>query len=262
MSLVEVATPLMEAKGLRKRFAGVLAVDGVDLAVMPGRITAMIGPNGAGKSTMINMLSGALLPTSGQILIAGVQVTGLHSHELANLGLARTFQTPKLFEGLSTLETIMVARDAFGRSGYLDVALHSPRMRRDERESRRSAIEWLDFVGVADAASRPVSALPVGDQRLVEVARALAAEPDILLLDEPAAGLDHTETQSLAELMRTIAGIGLGVLVVEHDMNLVMSTAEHIVVLDAGRCIAAGSPAAVAADPAVIEAYLGVDTHA
>jgi branched-chain amino acid transport system ATP-binding protein len=259
---VEAATPLMEAKGLRKRFAGVSAVDGVDLAVMPGTITAMIGPNGAGKSTMINMLSGALLPTSGHILIGGEQVTGLHSHEFANLGLARTFQTPKLFEGLTTLETIMVARDAFGRSRYLDVALHSPRMRREERESRRSAIEWLDFVGVGDAADRPVSALPVGDQRLVEVARALAAEPDILLLDEPAAGLDQTETASLAELMRTIARTGLGVLVVEHDMNLVMSTAEQIVVLDAGRCIAAGSPAAVAADPAVIEAYLGVGTHA
>jgi branched-chain amino acid transport system ATP-binding protein len=254
--------PLMRADGLTKRFAGVTAVDGVDLAVTAGRITAMIGPNGAGKSTMINMLSGALLPTAGQIFIGDVGVVGLHSHEFARLGLARTFQTPKLFDGLTSLETVMVARDGFGHTSYLDVAIRSPRMRRNERASRRSAMEWIDFVGLASSAGKAVSALPVGDQRLVEVARALAAEPRIVLLDEPAAGLDHKETERLGELLTAIGQQGLGVLVVEHDMKFVMSTAEHIVVLDAGRCIARGSPSAVAANQAVVEAYLGVGGHA
>jgi ABC-type branched-subunit amino acid transport system ATPase component/branched-subunit amino acid ABC-type transport system permease component len=250
--------PLLQASGLTKRFGGFTAVHDVELTVLAGQITAMIGPNGAGKSTVINMLSGALLPTSGQIRINGHALVGREAESIAKLGLARTFQTPKLFEGLTTLETIMLARDRFSRAGALGAVLRSPRARRDDEEARRTALEWLEFVGLVGAAQVPVSALPVGSQRLVEVARALAAEPDFILFDEPAADLDHSETERLAELLRFISASGIGVLLVEHDMQLVMSTAQQVVVLDAGSKIAAGTPIEVGANPQVIEAYLGV----
>ncbi len=255
---VAASEPLLCARGLIKRFGGFVAVSNVDVDVHAGHITAMIGPNGAGKSTVINLLSGALLPTKGSVTIGGQSIVGRGSHEVARMGVARTFQTPRLFDGLSVGESMMLPRALFAKSSYLECFVHSPRTRKDEAGGWESALDWLSFVGLADVAEMPMSALPVGSQRLVEVARALALEPDIVLLDEPAAGLDHTETERLARLIEQIAQSGIGVLLVEHDMHLVMSVADTVVVLDAGVCIATGTATAVSEDPTVIEAYLGV----
>ncbi len=249
--------PIVEVRGLTKRFGAFTAVDGVDFDLEPARITAMIGPNGAGKSTCINLLDGALLPSAGEVLIHGVRVDGRRVHEIAALGVARTFQTPKLFGEMSAVETVMLARDRFSRSGFIGAAVRAPRMRRDELESRRSALAWMSFVGLEDVAELPVAQLPVGRQRLLEVGRALACEPEVLLLDEPAAGLDHTETRQLGQLIRRIASEGVAVLLVEHDMGMVMSIADDVVVIDRGKRIARGTPAQVGHDPNVVQAYLG-----
>lgn len=250
--------PLIEAHGLGKSFGGFHAVSDVSFGVPPGEVTAMIGPNGAGKSTVINLLSGVLLPTSGEVHVKGLRVDGLKPHEIAERGLARTFQTPRLFGDMTSLESTMLARHRFGRSGTLGSALRLPRMTRDEEEARAVALQWLEFVGLGDAAELPAAALPVGRQRLLEVARALACEPDVVLLDEPAAGLDHTETEHLSTLVRSLAGRGLGVLLVEHDMRMVMAIADRVLVLVEGRLIATGTPPQVGANEAVIDAYLGV----
>jgi ABC-type branched-subunit amino acid transport system ATPase component len=252
-----VTEPILEVEGLTKRFGGFTAVDGVDLELVPGRITAMIGPNGAGKSTCINLLDGALLPTAGTVRIHGIRVDGRPAHQIATRGVARTFQTPKIFGEMTALETVMLARDRFSRSGFVESALHAPRMRRDEKESTRTALGWMAFVGVVGMAQTPVADLPVGSQRLLEVARALATEPEMLLLDEPAAGLDHTETRALGQLVRRIAAQSVAVLLVEHDMGMVMSIADEVVVLDQGKRIASGTPAEVGRNPQVVEAYLG-----
>jgi ABC-type branched-subunit amino acid transport system ATPase component len=253
----EPAGAILEVEGLTKRFGGFTAVDDVQLGLVPGRITAMIGPNGAGKSTCINLLDGALLPTKGEVRLRGARVDGLPAHEIASRGVARTFQTPKIFGEMTALETVMLARDRFSRTGYLGAALHGPRMRRDERESTRTALGWMAFVGLDEMAQAAVGDLPVGNQRLLEVARALATEPDVLLLDEPAAGLDHTETHALGQLVRKIAAQTVAVLLVEHDMSMVMSIADEVVVLDQGKRIASGTPAEVGRNPQVVEAYLG-----
>ena len=252
-------TPLVVVEGLTKRFGSLAAVSDVLFALRPGYVTAMIGPNGAGKSTVINMLSGTLVPTSGAVGIMGRPIVGLGQQQIAALGLARTFQTPRLFEGMTLLETVMLARDRYGSRAWLwGAALRTPRAWRDERESREQALAWLAYVGLAEDADVPAVSLTTGKQRLAELARALATEPTVLLLDEPAAGLDGTETRALAQIVANLADAGIAVLLVEHDMGMVMAIADHIVVLEEGRKIAEGTAQQIGNDQNVIDAYLGV----
>ena len=252
-------TPLVAVDGLTKRFGSLAAVSHVSFTLRPGYVTALIGPNGAGKSTVINVLSGALLPSEGAVGILGRPLVGLPPHKIAQLGLVRTFQTPRLFDGMTLLETVMLARDRHGSGRWLiDGGLHTPRGTRDERESREQALAWLAYVGLNEDADVPATTLPVGKQRMAEVARALATEPTVLLLDEPAAGLDGAETKALGRSIRTLGDAGIAVLLVEHDMSMVMSVADHVVVLEEGRKIAEGTPGEVGSDRRVIDAYLGV----
>lgn len=239
------ANGLLALSGLVKRFGGFTAVDGLDLTLRQGEILALVGPNGAGKTTVINLVSGFLVPSRGRIFLAGRRIDGVPPHDVARLGVGRTFQTPRLFAGMSTLETVMLGTERGSWS----------------RGSRRAALTWLGFVGLpVSCAETPAMALPVGQQRLAELARALATEPEVVLLDEPAAGLDRAETSELGGVLREIRDMGLGVLLVEHDMDLVMSVADRVVVMDRGRKIAEGAPGDVARERTVIEAYLGVGT--
>lgn len=248
---------LVEVEELTKRFGKLPAVSDVDFTLDSGEITALIGPNGAGKSTVINMLSGAIVPTDGRIAVMGRQVVGLRPADIGQSGVARTFQTPRLFEGLTALENVILARQRFRRSGLLGAVFRGPRSRREEAAAETEARAWLDFVGLADDADTVAMDLPVGKQRLAELARALATDPCVLLLDEPAAGLDGTETKSLAAVVQTIRDLEVAVLLVEHDMSMVMSIADKVFVLEEGAKISEGTPTAVGADPTVIEAYLG-----
>jgi branched-chain amino acid transport system ATP-binding protein len=247
-------TTLLDVEELSKSFGGLQALDGVSFTVAERSITALIGPNGAGKTTLFNLVSGFLPPSAGRVRLGGTDVTGLPPHSRAAAGIVRTFQLVKLFTELSVVENVLVG--AHTRStGGLWAALVRPRRREAPLVERARAL--LDRVGLADVARRRAGALTYGQQRLLEIARALAASPRLLLLDEPAAGLNREETARLAELLRSLRDEGLTVLVIEHDTAFVMSLAEKIVVLDFGRLIAQGPPAEVQRHPAVLEAYLG-----
>jgi branched-chain amino acid transport system ATP-binding protein len=249
--------PLLEVSGLHHWFGGLHVIDGVGFSCRAGLVKAIIGPNGAGKSTLFNLVAGSFPPVSGRISFDGRDVTGLPSHRVAALGVARTFQASRLFPGMSVLENVMAGRYVRGRSGFVSGMLRLSAARRDERDARGRAMEMLTHFGIADLAGADARGLPFGRQRIVEIARALAGEPRLLLLDEPASGLNIRETERLGDLIHGIRSRGVTVLIVEHDMSLVMGISDEVVVLDHGTLVAEGAPRAVQADPRVIAIYLG-----
>ncbi len=249
--------PLLEISGLTRRYAGLVAVDSVDMQVMPGGVHAVIGPNGAGKTTLFNLVSGLVPPSAGRIRFAGQDVTGLPPDRRAALGLARTFQNIRVFAAMTVLENALTGLHAGLTSSLPGIVLRLRHFRAEERCAVARAREALDFVGLADKAGQRASTLSYGDQRRLEIARAMAPEPRLLLLDEPAAGMNPAETEALATLVRRLRGFGTTVLLVEHDMGFVMDISDTVTVLNFGKRIYEGPPQAVRQEPAVIEAYLG-----
>ncbi len=256
-----IGAALLELRGLRKDFGGLEAVKDVSFTVREGQIKALIGPNGAGKTTIFNLLTGVLPAQAGRAEFAGTSLLGLAPHRIAALGVGRTFQTTLLFDDMTVLENVMVGHHLRGRMGLLGSALRGSGVRAEERVTREAAMEALARVAVAEVAARPAGELPIGQRRLVEVARALAAQPRLLLMDEPAAGLNMRETEQMGELIRQIRDAGVTVLLVEHDMSLVMGISEEILVLDRGERLAEGPPEAIQKDERVLAAYLGEEAE-
>ena len=248
---------ILEIKGLTKVFQGLRAVTDMTFSVEQGIIKALIGPNGAGKTTLFNMVTGLLTPTGGKIFFKGQEMNPFPPHIRAKYGLSRTFQIIRPFSEMTVLENVMVGCHLKTRTGLLAAALRLPRCREDERRAREEALKELEFLGLTDKANQLAGSLPMGEQRLMEIARALATDPELVLLDEPAAGLNEKETEHLAENLLRIKERNITILLVEHDMRMVMKVSDEIVVINYGIMIAQGSPSEIRNNPEVIAAYLG-----
>jgi branched-chain amino acid transport system ATP-binding protein len=253
---------LLEVSGLSRRFGGLHAVKDVSFRVEQGMVKALIGPNGAGKTTLFNLVSGVLAPDAGSVTFKDRPIHGRPPHRVAAMGLSRTFQQIRLFAGMSALENVMVGCHVRSRAGFLAGMFHLPWTWREEREVERRAREALDVVGIGDLAGADATSLSYGQQRGVELARALASEPELLLLDEPAAGLNMRETVELAKLIGRIRARGITVLIVEHDMGLVMNVSDEVLVLSYGEKIADAAPRVVQRHPEVVRVYLGEEEEA
>ncbi len=250
-------SPILQVKNLEKVFGGLFALRDVSFEVPSGLIYSIIGPNGAGKTTLLNCISGVLKPSRGEIFFNNTRIDNLKAHQIAKLGISRTFQHVALFKNMTVIENVAVGRHLKSKAGFLECALRLPSMSKEEKDIFEKAKEYLSFVGLSDDANKKAGSLPLGQQKLLEIARALATEPKLLLLDEPAAGLNTSETEQLGEMIKKIRDSGITVILIEHDMNLVMEISDTILVLHFGRVLTKGTPLEVKNDSRVIEVYLG-----